>query len=115
LSLGKGDLPQEQSPQEEPSQKPGKRPIFKMVKVNAKTKQPYGDDDFLSGAPFAMVRKIVGYEPIKEQLQEQKYEPQPQKRQTKIRSWIGMVFFALKIGDPCAIQKAFFEKQEATG
>ena len=115
LSLGKGELPQEQSSQEETSPKSGKRPIFKMVKVNAKTKQPYSDEDFLSGAPFAMVRKIVGYEAIKEQPQEQKADPQTQKRQTKIRSWIGMIFFALKIGDPCAIQKAFFEKQEATG
>ena len=116
LSLGKGELPQEQADQaEDTSQKTKKRPIFKMVKVNTKTKQPYSDEDFLAGAPFAMVNKIVGYETIKGKPQEKKAEAPPKKQKTKIRSWIGMVFFALKIGDPCAIQKAFFEKREATG
>lgn len=117
LSLGKGELPQEKVMQEDTSQKPNKRPIFKMIKVNAQTKEPYSNEDFLSGASFAMVNKIVGYEPVKEQAK-QKQNPQEkrhQKQKTKIRSWIGMVFFALNIGDPCAIQKAFFEKREATG
>ena len=118
LSLGKGELPQEKAAQENDTQQPKKRPIFKMVKVNAKTKQPYSDEEFLAGAPFGMVNKIVGYESIKEQASQEEKKPQgkqPQKKQTKIRSWVGMVFFALDIGDPCAIQKAFFEKREATG
>ena len=118
LSLGKGELPQEQaSLAEDDTKKLKKRPIFKMIKINTQTKQPYSDEDFLAGAPFGMVNKIVGYEPIKGQVaQEQKpQEKKTQKKKTKIRSWVGMVFFALKIGNPCAIQKAFFEKREATG
>ena len=119
LSLGKGELPQEQAALgEDHSEKPKKKPIFKMVKVNAQTKQPYTNEDFFSGVPFAMLKKIVGYEPIKGQASQEEKKPQknqPQKKTTKIRSWLGMVFFALKIGNPCAIQKAFFEKREATG
>ena len=118
MTLGKGELPQEQA-DEEDNKKPKKRPIFKMIKVNAQTKQPYTDADREAGKPFAMLNKIVGYESINGQAQEQKakekvetIKSQSKKEFTKINSWIGMVFFALKIGNPSAIYKAFFEKRE---
>ena len=117
MTLGKGDLPKEQAVEDdEEDKKPKKRPIFKMVKINSQTKQPYTNADREAGKPFAMLNKIVGYESINGQAQEQKdkekVDPQPKKEFTKINSWIGMVFFALKIGNPSAIYRAFFEKRE---
>lgn len=119
MDLGKGDLPKEKSMREvEEADKPKQRPIFKQVKINTETKQPYTDEDFIEDKPFAFTNKIIGYEPTSQQKQEDHIkrcktsETKPQNQPTKIHSWIGMVFFALKIGNPCAIQKAFFEKRE---
>lgn len=110
MSLGIGDLPKEKA-QEEDVEKPKSRPIFKQVKINLETKEPYTAEDFLAGKPFAMVSKIVGHEPIKEMPKEK--EPHSKKRALKkINSWIGMAFFALKLGNPSVIHKAFFEKRE---
>jgi len=119
--LEKGELPKEKAAREaEEVQKPKIRPIIKQVKINTETKKPYTDEDFSADKPFAFTNKTVGYEPINGQEQAQKPQPsqreaKPQKERTKIRSWIGMLFFALDMDGTEAIKKAFFEKREAVG
>ncbi len=114
MSLGKGDLPEERSMEEEPKS-PNRRPIYKQVKVNLNTKEPYTEEDRLAGAPSAIINKIVGYEPIKEKPPEQEEPEEKQSKKYKpIKSWTGMLLYAVKLGTPYAINKAFCEKRETT-
>jgi len=113
LSLGKGELPEDKTSKEEGQPEKKGRPIYQMVKVNIKTKKPYTEKDRYQGVPFAFTNKIVGYE--NPQGEPKKYqEPPTEKRKRKItpiKSWIGMSFYALKLGSPWAITKAFCEKR----
>ena len=109
--LEKGELPKEKALEDEPKPSPKGRPIFKQVKINTETKKPYTDEDFLADKPFSFTNKIVGYEQLEKQPQEKsKYK----KELPKVRSWIGMVFYALSLGSCEAIQQSFFKKREAT-
>ena len=109
MSLGKGGLPDDKKEEDEAQEKG--RPIYAMVKVNVKTKKPYTEEDRLAGAPFTLMQKIVGYEPLKTS-QKAKKKAKPKQKYTEIKSWIAMTFFALKKGSPEAIRKAFFERKE---
>lgn len=107
MSLGRGSLPDDKKP-EDPEKG---RPIYEMVKVNITTKKPYTEEDRLAGVPFTMMRKIVGYEPVKKP-QEPKEKTKPKQSYKTIKCWISLTFFALKKGSLEAIKKAFFEKKE---
>lgn len=112
--LEKGELPKENIPGKELSHSKG-RPIFKQVKINTETKKPYTDEDSLAGKPFSFTNKIVGYEQVeKQQNSLPQGKPRHKKEMPKIRSWIGMVFYALSLGSCEAIQENFFKKREAT-
>jgi len=116
LSLGKGDLPEDKTSKEEEQPEKKGLPIYKMVKVNLKTKKPYTEEDRLQGAPFAFTNKIVVYENPQEEPKKTQESPKEKRKRkiTPIKSWIGMSFYALKLGSPWAITKAFCEKRGET-
>jgi len=116
LSLGKGELPEDKASKEDLKPEKKGRPIYKMVKVNLKTKKPYAEQDRMQGEPFAFTNKIVGYEkPQEDPKKTQETSKDKRKRKiTPIKSWIGMSFYALKLGSPWAITKSFCEKRGET-
>lgn len=104
--LGRGTLPQDQSELEE-AKEVKKRPITKLVKINAQTGKPYSDEDHANGKAFFMKISVVGYE---EMGQSRKVESVPQKApSTKIRSWIGLLIETLETCKDCeSIHRRYF-------
>lgn len=109
-SLGRGELPTENIPEEE-VEVPQGRPIYKMVKVNSKTKKLYTEEDRVNGAPFGFANVITGYEPLSKESPPS--QTRKKKKVSRIRSWVGLSFYALKLPTVESINEAFFKKREA--
>jgi len=105
-SLGRGTLPQDQSELEQ-TKEAKKRPITKLVQINAQTGKPYSDEDRALGKDFCMKVVVVGYE---ETSQSEKVENvQKKTSSTKIRSWIGLLIETLKTCRDCeSIHQRYF-------
>lgn len=104
--LGRGTLPQDQSELKEPKEDK-KRPITKLVQMNAQTGEPYSDEDHASGKEFCMKIVVVVYE---ETGQSEKVENiQKKTPSTKIRSWVGLLMETLKTCKDCeSIHQRYF-------
>ena len=109
--LERGTLPQDQSELEE-AKEDKKRPITKLVKINAQTGKLYSDEDHANGKSFFMKISVVGYEEIG---QSRKVESVQKKApSTKIRSWIGLLRETLKTCKDCeSIHRRYFLSKNA--
>ena len=104
--LGRGALPQPQAEIEGP-QKAKRRPITKLIKVNARTGEIYSAEDYKNGEEFSMKAIIVGYEEIDFPESEEKVQQKAPK--TKIRSWVGLLIDTLEKCKDCeSIHRRFF-------
>ena len=109
--LGRGILPEPKVDVKKP-QKAKKRPIKKQVKINARTKEIYSDEDFEKGEMFYMKAIIVGYEDITPPKIEEKV--QQKSPETKIRSWVGLLIDTLEKCKDCESihRRYFFRKSD---
>ena len=111
MGLDRAKLPDENQGGEENSTRSKGMPILKQMKINKEGK-PYTQEDHLANKPFKIINKIVGYEPI-EKTDEPKRDKLPKKKNhaKSIKSWIGLAFYALKLGSPEVICDHFFKKR----
>ena len=104
--LGRGVLPEPKVDIKKP-QKAKKRPIKKQIKINARTKEIYSDEDFEKREMFSMKTVVVGYEEIDSPKSEEKC--QQKAPETKIRSWVGLLIDTLEKCKDCeSIHRRFF-------
>ena len=113
MSLGKAELPRDKTADDEDSNHQKAQPIYEMVKINLHTKKPYTEEDRQKGAPSSIMRKIIGYRKPEAPKNFPEETPRNKKKFTPIKSWIGMSFYALKLGSPLAITQAFCQKRGA--
>lgn len=104
--LGRGELPKPNAEIKDP-QKPEKRPIKELVKINTRTGEIYSAEDYENGEKFSMKTIIVGYEEVEPPRIEKKVpEKDPS---TKIGSWIGLLIETLKTCQDCeSIHRRYF-------
>ena len=93
-------------------QKPKKRSIKKLVKINTRTGEIYNDEDYKNGEDFSMKAIIVGYEEAEPPRIEKKIQQKAPK--TKIRSWVGLLIDTLEKCKDCESihRRFFFSKNE---
>lgn len=101
----KGTLPMPRAERKAP-----KKPLKKLVKMNAATGKSYIEGGHINGQDFYIKHLIVGYKEVDQEKQKRKVKKTYYS--TNIKSWVGMLIYTLKTYKDCeTIHKRFFFKK----
>ncbi|MCB1115001.1 MAG: hypothetical protein KDK71_00910 [Chlamydiia bacterium] len=107
--LGRGTFPEPKAALDT-SREIKKRPITKLIKINAQTGKQYTEDDWTNQKDFCLKTIIVGYEDVNRI--EKRENTQRVVSQARIQSWVGLLVETLRTCKDCEsiYRRYFFSK-----